>query len=99
MPAAFRSDVVTPTQSQLDMDLRAILQSLPTRADIEALIMRIEESHNRDIQEVRTKLHTVADLVTSGETLVASLASRVQALELAQEVHTMEAQEMQLHIE
>lgn len=89
----------THTQSRLDADLRAMLQALPTRADIETLIQRIDEAHKRDIQEVREDLHTVTERVTSGETAVTALESRVQALERANDIHTREAQEMQLHLE
>lgn len=102
-PAAFQSDMADHTQSwnQLDANLRTLLRALPTRADIEALptradieslILQIEEAHSRDIQEVRTVLHSVSDRVTSGETLVAALETRVQALDRASDSHIVEAQ-------
>lgn len=108
-PAVFRADMDVPSQSQsqLDADLHTMLQALPmgadiealpTRADIESLILRIEEAHSKDIQEVRTELHSVTDRVASGETLVASLVTCVQALERARESQTVETQEMQLHL-
>lgn len=100
-PAVFRMVMEDSTQhrSRLDTDLRAMLQALPTRADIETLIQRIEEAHSRDIQEIRTDLHTVTDRVASRETVTAALESRVQALECANDSHTRETQEMQLHLE
>lgn len=57
-PAVLYSDMTDPalSQSRLDSDLHAMLQALPTKAEIEFLILRIEEAHSRDIQEVRTKL-------------------------------------------
>lgn len=98
-PAAFCPEMadLTSSQGRLNADLCAILQALPTKSDIEALILRIEEAHSRDIHEVRTELHSVADRVTSGE--VTSLMARVQALEWTCESHWLEAQEMQLHLE
>lgn len=75
-----------------------MLQALPTRPDIEALIQRIEEAHSSDVQKLQTELHTVTDRVASGETVVASLESQVQALERANISHR-ETREMQLHLE
>lgn len=100
-PAVFRSKTEVPTQNQshLDEDLRSLLQALPTSAHIEALILRIEEAHSRDLTEMRADLHTLADRVANGESSISSLENRVQALEHAQEIHAMESQEMQLHLE
>lgn len=93
-PAVFRSETEVPTQnrSHLDEDLRSLLQALPTRADIEALILRIEEAHSREQTEVRADLHTLTDRVANGELSISSLENRVQALEHAQEIHAMESQ-------
>lgn len=52
-------DDTSPRSSGVPDDIRAILQSLPTKSDIEGLILRIEEAHSRDIQEVRADLHTL----------------------------------------
>lgn len=76
-----------------------MLQALPMRADIEALILRIEEAHSRDLREVRTELHSLTDRVTTGETSLSSLESRVLALESVQDSQSVGAQEMQLHLE
>lgn len=91
-PAVFRWDTMEPTQnrSHLDEDLRSLLQALPTRVDIEALIVRIEEAHSRDITEVRADLHTLTDRVASGESSVSSLENRVQALEQTQDAHDID---------
>lgn len=58
-PAAFLTDMAGPSQysGRLEEDLRTMLQALPTRSDIEALMLCIEEAHSRDIVEVRTELH------------------------------------------
>lgn len=101
IPAAFRTGPAVPSQSQtrLDDDLHAMLQALPTRADIEALIQRVEEAHSRDMQEIKSELHTITQRVSTGENLSSALESRVLTLEQAHESHNMEIQEMQLHIE
>lgn len=80
-------------------DLRSILQSLPTKADIEGLILRIEEAHSRDIQEVRADLHTLTDRVDSGEATISSLTHRIAALERSQEPQAATAIDLQLHLE
>lgn len=100
-PAVFRSGSAdTPHgQPRLEDDLRAMLQALPTRADIESLIQRVEEAHRRDIQEVKTELNTINTRVTTGENLTSALEARVLSLEQARESQAIEVQEMQLHIE
>lgn len=44
------------------------LQALPTKQDIEALILRVEETHRRDIQAVRAEVHSLSEQVDAGET-------------------------------
>lgn len=80
-------------------DLRAILQALPTKSNIEALILRIEEAHSRDIQEVKAELHTLSDRVDSREASISSLTHRVSALELSQVSQAATAIDLQLHLE
>lgn len=100
-PAVFRSATADPTpgQSRLEDDLRAMLQALPTRADIETLIQRVEEAHKRDIQEIKTDIQTIDHRVTTGESLTSALESRILSLEQAQESRDRELQEVQLHLE
>lgn len=38
-----------PEPAGMDPDIKALLQALPTRMDIETLILRLEETHRRDI--------------------------------------------------
>lgn len=83
----------------MEEDLRNMLRALPTRADIEALILRKEEAHSKNIQEVKADLHNVENRVSSGENRLSALEDKVQALEQLQQVHTLKAQEMQLHLE
>lgn len=80
-------------------DLHTILQSLPTKSDIEGLILRIEGEHNRDIQEVRADLHTLTDRVDSGEATISSLTHRIAALERSQESQAATAVDLQLPLE
>lgn len=79
--------------------IRALLQALPTRMDIEALILRLEETHRRDIQEVRGEVSTLADRITSGEELVTTLERRVLALEQSRGQHRDTAIALELHLE
>lgn len=97
----FQTDMAGPSQSQsrLEDDLRAMLQALPTRADIEALIFCIEEAHGRDMQEVRNDLQSLTDRVSTRETSVSSLENWVAALERSEDTHSAAALEMQLHLE
>lgn len=89
-----------PTEpAPMDPDIRALLQALPTKNDIEAMILRLEETHRRDIQEVRGEVSSLADRVSSGETAVSSLEERVSALEQARDLHRDTAISLQLHME
>lgn len=100
-PAAFRSEMAGPSQqtSSLLEDLRSILQALPTKADIEALVSRIEEAHSHDIQEVKEEVQSLAIRVETGETSVTSLEHRMSALENAQATQMATAVDLQLHLE
>lgn len=75
------------------------LQALPTKSDIEALILRIKEAHSRDIQEVKAELHAHMDQVDSGEALISSLAHWVSALECSQVSQATTAVDLQLNLE
>lgn len=92
-PAVTQPDMAGPSQSQtkLDADFRAMLQALPMRSDIEALILRIEEAHRRDIQEVKTELHTITDRLSTRENLITSLETWVLALEQAQDMQAVDS--------
>lgn len=64
-PAIFRPDMSAGTNSplrgemsRLDGDIRTLLQALPTKQEIEALIRRVEEAQLRDIQAVRERRST-----------------------------------------
>lgn len=76
-----------------------MLQALPMKADIEALILRIEEAHSRDITEVRSDLHSLTERVDTEEAAISTLELRVSALEHSQTSQATLAGEMQLHLE
>lgn len=50
-----------------------MLQALPTKTYIEALILCIEDAHSRDMQEVSAEMHSLSDRVDS----LSSLENRV----------------------
>lgn len=88
-----------PDPALFEQDIRGLLQALPTRSDIEALILRLEETHRRDIQEVRGEVSTLTERVTSGEASVTSLTDRVAALEQVRDQQRDAAITLQLHLE
>lgn len=69
------------------------------KTDIEARILRIEEAHDRDMQEVRAEMHSISNRVDSGEASLSSLENRVSALERAQTFQATTAVYLQLHLE
>lgn len=85
--------------AHIDGELRALLQALPTKQDIEALILRVEESHRREIQEVRTEIHSLADRVDNGEASISTIAARLGALEQSQAEQAESTIAIQLHME
>lgn len=100
-PAIFHTDMAGPSQcpGHLEDDLRAMLQALNTKSDIETLILHIEEAHSRAIQEVKAELHPLSDRMDSGEASVSSLANRVTDLERSQASLANTAVDMRLHLE
>lgn len=92
---AFRPEMSPTTQlpgvSQLDQDIRSLLQALPTRINIEAMILRLEETHRRDVQKVREDVTT--------ETSLSILTNQVSALEQSQDAQRETTTALQLHLE
>lgn len=82
----------------LDQD-REMLQALLTQAAIEALILRLEETHRREIQEVKGVVSTLTDGVASGEVSMTSLETRVSELERARDQHRDTAVSLEMHLE
>lgn len=88
-----------PDTSILDQDIRELLQALPTRTNIEALILRLEETHRRDIQEVGGEVSNLTDRVATGKVSINSLESRESEQEQARDQHHDNAVALQLHLE
>lgn len=88
-----------PENNPLDQDIRALLQALPTRTNIEALILHLEETHHHNIQEVREDVSNIADRVTVGEASFSTLEYRVAALAQSRDYHRDTAIALQLHLE
>lgn len=42
--------------SRMEEDLRILIQTLPMRTDIEALIHRVEDAHHKEIKQVQTEI-------------------------------------------
>lgn len=66
-----------------ELDLKALLQALPTRSEMEATVSRLEEVHRKDLQMVRTEVQVLVDRFTIEETAVAALEDRVSRMERA----------------
>lgn len=103
IPAAFLSDprgLPCPTLTyRADAELRSLLQALPTRADIEALIGRVEEMHRQELRAVKTDVQALTTRLATGESTLSMLEQRMTALKSLQGSHTDAAMALQLHLE
>lgn len=79
--------------------IRALLSTLPTCRDIEALIIRVEETHRQDIQAVRSELTTLTERTKVGEETVSLVEQRVETLEKTLTTQTSMMVDLQLHTE
>lgn len=97
------SEAADPSQADvtatLEGDIQALLRALPTRQNIKALILRVEETHRQDIQAVRTDINVLAEKVNAGEESVSSLEQWVGAFERAQNSYAVTAVDLQLPME
>lgn len=75
---------LTPLTLRADAELRALLQALPTRADMESLASRLETS--KDIEAVRTDINSLTEQMGVGEATVLALKQRLRRVEDAQAV-------------
>lgn len=98
-PSRRMTSTYPPELVPVDQDIRTLLQALPTKTDIKAMILHLEETHRRDIQEVRGEVSSLSNRVTSGETAVSPLEDRVSALEQARDSHRDTVISLQLHLE
>lgn len=83
----------------MDAELRALLHGLPTRANIESLIGRLEEQHRKALQEVKQDLQSLTTRMTMGESSLVAMEQRVTSLESLQDAHMDAAITLQLHME
>lgn len=81
-----------------DPDLRAFLQALPTWSDMEVLVLCLEEAHHRDIHSVKADVQLLSERISTGETSLSSLESRVFQLEQAQSRQAAQVTSLQLHM-
>lgn len=83
----------------IDGELRALLQALSTKQDIETLMQRVEESHRRDIQAVRMEISSLTDRVDAGESSISSLEARMGPLEQSHVAQEESRVALQPHME
>lgn len=71
-PAAFRPDIhgssPQPLTFRADDELWVLLQALPTKANIEALIGRLKDAHRQELQALKSDMQSLSDRLSSGET-------------------------------
>lgn len=84
---------------QVDEALRALLQALPTKADIEAPILQFEDAHCREIQVVQTEVQLPTDRMAAEESATTDPELLVAALERALESQADAVVAFQLHLE
>lgn len=83
----------------VDADIRALLGAFPTKVDMEALVLRVEEQHRRDFQQIRAEVGGLDDRLTRGEASVSVLEARVAQMEQAHSLYQDQLAEVQLHAE
>lgn len=88
-----------PLMFGADEELRAILQALPTKADIETLIGRVEAAHRKELHAVKQEVHSLSDRLTAGETSMLVIDRRVTALEAQHRSQAEMSLGLQLHME
>lgn len=83
----------------MPIPLRALLRDLPTRSDIEAWVGKLEAAHRKYITAVRKAIKQLTDRVDSGESSVAALERRMQAMENRQTSQATKILTQQLQLE
>lgn len=83
----------------MDAELRVLLHALPTKADIESLIGRLEEQHHKDLKEVKWDMQSISTWLTTVESSLATHEKQVAALEFLQDTHLNAGVTLQLHME
>lgn len=103
-PTDLRSTFGEPSQpsgqsSGVDTELRALLQALPTKNDIAALIATVEAAHRKEMKAVRADVSALAVRIESGESSLSVLERRMSAMEENQNMQAEALQEQQLRLE
>lgn len=88
-----------PMMYGADEELKAILQALPMRADIESLIGRVEAAHSKEIHAIKQEVHFLSDRLTVGETSLSTMDRRVAVLETQHRSQVEMLVGLQLHME
>lgn len=83
----------------VDAELRSILQALPTKADIAALIATVEATHRTEMKAVRAEVSALATRMKSGESSLTALEHRMTLLEDTQDAQTEALQDQWLRLE
>lgn len=77
-----------------------LIQDLPTQADIEALISKVEEAHGKELQVIHgDEIQTISEHLAVDESVTHSLEQRVTTLEKNKISHTETAKVFQLQLE
>lgn len=103
-PTDLRSDYGEPSQPLLQSpgmaaELRLLLQALPTKADIAALIDKVETAHRKELSVMKADVQALTTRVEMGESSLAALERRVSAVEGIQDTQAEALQDQQLHME
>lgn len=88
-----------PVTFRADAELKAILQALPTRADIEALVGKVEAAHKREMKEIKQDMQSLSSRLTTGEFSLVTLEQRVASLESTHKDQACSAVDLQLRME
>lgn len=80
------------------MDIEDLLRPLPTKEDIKSMVTYLEESFQRQNQEIG-ELTEVASQVEEVSVALATYDARLQALENIQHQQAAQILDLQLHIE
>lgn len=62
-----------PCSLQMEAELRAFLQALPTKSDMQLIIGCLEEKHCKEIQVVRKDVQSLSTRLTIVEASIATL--------------------------
>lgn len=90
-----RTSLQLPLMYRADEELRAILQALPTKADIEDLVGCVETTHRKEICTVKQEVQSLS----VGETSLSMLDRKVATIEATKRSQTEASVGLQLHME